>query len=265
MNVSKLRVCSHLHGIAVCLFLLHCIVLSTDVASAGLSSAIETDSKRTRVAKSSQNRVDKLDDQQHQLARQYRQMLGEIDNLAKYNDYLRNVVSSQEQENTSLQQQIKDLEETQQEIVPLMLSMMAMLRQFVAADIPFLAEERSARLEKLEQTMARADVTVSEKFRQILEAYQIENDYGYTIEAYRGVLDIDGQSNPVDFFRLGRVAMFYQTLDGKKTGVWNQGSTQWEALPESYQRAVRKGLRIARKETAPDMLVLPIATAEDAP
>lgn len=232
--------------------------------SANVRQTIQVDASRTKTAKQSQGRIDKLDDQQHRLAQQYRQMLSEIDNLGKYNDYLRNVVNSQQQETTSLQQQIQDLEETQHEIVPLMLSMMTMLRQFVAADIPFLAEERSARLEKLDQTMARADVTVSEKFRQILEAYQIENDYGYTIESYRGVLDIDGQTNPVDFFRLGRVAMFYQTLDGKKTGVWNQGATQWEPLSDSYQRPIRQGLRMARKETAPDMLVLPVATAEKA-
>ncbi|HFD11817.1 MAG TPA: DUF3450 domain-containing protein [Crenotrichaceae bacterium] len=230
--------------------------------SADISQAIQLDAKRTRLAKHSQSQIDKMDDQQHRLAQQYRQMLKEIDNLGKYNDYLQNVVDSQQQETISLHQQIQDLEETQHEIVPLMLSMMYMLKQFVAADIPFLADERDARLKKLDSTMARADVAVSEKFRRILEAYQIENDYGYTIEAYRGVLEINGQTNPVDFFRLGRVAMFYQTLDGKKTGVWNQGATQWESLSDSYQRSIRQGLRMARKETAPDMLVLPIPTAE---
>jgi TolA-binding protein len=244
------------------LTLLFSLFNSSICAAANISQAIEVDASRTKTAKTSQTRVDKMDDQQHRLAQQYRQMLSEIDNLAKYNDYLRNVVDSQQKEAISLQQQVHDLEETQHEIVPLMLSMMTMLHQFIAADIPFLAEERNARLAKLDQTMARADMTISEKFRQILEAYQIENDYGYTIEAYRGVLDIDGQTNPVDFFRLGRVAMFYQTLDGKKTGAWNQGATQWEALPDSYQRPIRQGLRIARKETAPDMLILSVPTAE---
>ena len=237
---------------------------ATYCASAEFSQAIKVDDKRIQVAKQSQTRIDALDDEQHRLVRQYRQMLREIDNLEKYNDYLKKVVNSQSQETSSLQQQIQDLQETQHEIVPLMLSMMKMLRQFVAADIPFLAEERKTRLGKLDEMMTRADITVSEKFRRILEAYQIENDYGYTIEAYRGVLEIDGQSYPVDFFRLGRVAMYYQTLDGKKTGVWNQGATQWEALSDSYQRSIRQGLRIARKETAPDILMLPISTAETA-
>lgn len=249
--------------ISCCLFIF-LITLSTGSIcySANISQAVEVDANRTKTAKQSQSRIDKMDDQQHQQAQQYRQMLSEIDNLGKYNDYLRNVVDSQQQETISLQQQVQDLEETQHEIVPLMLSMMKMLHQFIAADIPFLAKERNARLEKLDLTMARADVTVSEKFRQILEAYQIENDYGYTIESYRGVLDIDGQTNPVDFFRLGRVAMYYQTLDGKKTGVWNQGATQWEPLSDSYRRPIRQGLRMARKETAPDLLVLPAPTVE---
>lgn len=232
--------------------------------SAGISQAIETDAKRTKTAKQSQTRINTMDDQKQSMVQQYRQMLREADNLKSYNEYLQNVVNSQEEEKVSLKQQVHDLEETQHEIVPLMLSMLKKLHQFVAADIPFLPAERTARLQKLDKVMTQADITVSEKFRQILEAYQIENDYGYTIESYRGDLDIGGQTLPVDFFRLGRVATFYQTLDGTKTGVWNQGATQWEALSDSYQRPVRQALRTARKEIAPDILVLPTPTAEAA-
>ena len=249
-----------------CLFI---VVLSSFLASsiaysAGISQAIETDAKRTKTAQQSQSRINTLDDKKQSMVQQYRQMLREADNLKSYNEYLQNVVNSQQEEKISLKQQVQDLEETQHEIVPLMVSMLKKLHLFVAADIPFLPVERNARLRKLDQTMTRADITVSEKFRQILEAYQIENDYGYTIESYRGELKLDNQNFPVDFFRLGRVATFYQTLDGNKTGVWNQGSTQWEPLSDSYQRSIRQALRTARKEIAPDMLVLPVPTAEAA-
>ena len=111
--------------------------------------------------------------------------------------------------------------------------------------------------------MDRADVTNAEKYRRILEAFQIENEYGRTIEAYRGSLDRGGESLPVDFLRVGRVALVYQTLDASELGAWDQAAGQWQPLDRSYRGALRKGLRIARKQAAPDLLRLPVAAAED--
>jgi hypothetical protein len=110
--------------------------------------------------------------------------------------------------------------------------------------------------------MVRADVTHAEKFRRILEAYQIENDYGNTIEAYKADLTMNDVSSSVDFLRLGRVALYYQRFDGSETGYWNKEQKQWQTLSTDYHNAIRNGLRIARKETAPDLLTLPIPAAE---
>jgi hypothetical protein len=106
-------------------------------------------------------------------------------------------------------------------------------------------------------------VTSAEKFRRVLEAYQVEGDYGRTIEAYRANLSIDGVERPVDFLRLGRIALFYQTLDGSQTGMLNQESNSWEELPDEYDLPVRDGLRVARKEAAPNLLALPVPAPEE--
>ena len=112
--------------------------------------------------------------------------------------------------------------------------------------------------------ITRADVTNAEKFRRIIEAYQIENDYGNTIEAYRANIELAGKISSVDFLRLGRVALYYQRLDGSETGFWNNTEQRWEELPSEYRNPVRQGLRIARKEAAPDLLTLPVPTAVEA-
>jgi len=117
---------------------------------------------------------------------------------------------------------------------------------------------------ELREIMERADVSLSEKYRRLMEAYQIENEFGRTIEAYRGELDQEGDTRTVDFLRIGRVALLYQTLDAAETRVWGEEQKTWIDLGDDYRSPVRQGLRMARKQIAPDLLLVPIAAAEDA-
>jgi len=112
--------------------------------------------------------------------------------------------------------------------------------------------------------MERSDVTAAEKFRRVLEAFSIEMDYGRTIEAYKGSLEVDGRTQEVDFLRIGRVSLTYQSVGGNRTGGWNSETRQWEELPpETYKAQVAQGLRIARKQVAPDLIVIPVNAAEE--
>jgi hypothetical protein len=115
----------------------------------------------------------------------------------------------------------------------------------------------------LRSMMERADVTTPEKFRQIMEAYQIENEFGRTIEAYRASLTIGDKETTVDFLRFGRIALVYQSLDESLSGRWDQESRSWVALDSSYRSALRQGLRIARKQAAPDLINLPLPAPTD--
>ena len=110
--------------------------------------------------------------------------------------------------------------------------------------------------------MDRADVAPSEKFRRVMEAYQVEMDYGRTVEAYTGLQTIDGQERDVDFLRIGRTALIYQTRDGGIQGNWNKQTRQWEKLDASYRSQITKGLRVARKQMAPEVLMVPVAITD---
>ncbi|MGR9108470.1 MAG: DUF3450 domain-containing protein, partial [Gammaproteobacteria bacterium] len=231
--------------------------------SAGaLNQVIAEGASQNKDAAASQKRVEKLDDESRRMLQEFRQNTRNAEVLKSYNDHLEQLVRSQEDDRKSLEDQFKDIEVTRREIVPLMLRMLETLEAFVGYDLPFLPDERKERIEHLKQLMLRADVSHSEKFRRVLEAYQVEAEYGRTIEAYRADLNLPEGQRPVDFLRLGRVALYYQTLDGRESGIWNPDSKQWDPLPERYQRSVREGLRVARKEAAPDLLTLPIPAPE---
>lgn len=227
-----------------------------------LSSAINVETATNSAAIKSQKKIDGLSDATRKMLDQYRSATHQIETLKTYNAHLNKLLSSQQQEKASLDDQLKEIETTQREIVPLILRMLDSLDRFVTLDLPFLPEERAQRIAGLKEMIVRADVTNAEKFRRILEAYQVENDYGNTIEAYRADLTLDGVTSSVDFLRLGRVALYYQRFDGSETGYWNKEQKQWQPLSEDYRNTIRNGLRIARKETAPDLLVLPVSVAE---
>ena len=217
-----------------------------------------------RGSRASQERITRYAQQTSELLGEYRVVLQQLDRVKIYNENLEAVVNDQAAGIQDIEDDLANFEETEQGIVPLMLDMIADLRRFVEADMPFLQGERALRVENLENIMTDSDVTNSEKYRQIMEAYRIEADYGDTIEAYEGTVNIDGTNTTVDFLRVGRVVLAYQTRDQKTTGLWNKESRQWEVLDSSYRRAVSDGLALARKQAAPSLLVLPVPGPEAA-
>ena len=137
------------------------------------------------------------------------------------------------------------------------------MEEFVSIDIPFLETERDLRISELKKLMERPDVPTSEKYRRVSEAYQIELEYGHTIEAYEGEMDFGGETRTVAFLRFGRLGLYYMTLDGLEIGQWNVVTDQWEILDDEHRQSLDRAIRIARKQLPPDLIRLPIPAPED--
>jgi hypothetical protein len=237
-------------------------LLSTPVMAAEPldDAAVEAQQEADAAAAASQTRINDSVDRAQTLGGQYAQTMLEVDSLNKYNEQLQEQIDSQEAEMASIQTQLTEIETTNREVMPLMERMVATLDQFVSADIPFLKDERVNRVNILKDLMGRADVAISEKYRRILEAYQIELDYGRTLSAYEGQMD-DGRT--VQFLQLGRVSLMYQTLDGTETGYWDAQANNW-VVDESYTENVRDGLAVARGDGAPELLHVPVPAPQEA-
>lgn len=156
------------------------------------------------------------------------------------------------------EKQLADIDAIKNEITPLIDSLIKELESFIAADLPFLAEERRIRLQRLTELRDDPQVAVSEKFRKVLEAMLVEAEYGNTIEAYQETIAIDGGDTLVDIFRLGRVGLFFQTLDRRSCGFYNVATTSWQPLSHEYNRAVAAALEIGAKRRPAELLTLPL-------
>jgi septal ring factor EnvC (AmiA/AmiB activator) len=245
------------------LLALACLGLTAAAFAGELDEVLEAETERLQLAQASQQRIDQVVDQTDELESEYKQIMKQLDGLAVYNDYIQRQIQSQEQELAQVEESLDQVGVVERQIMPLMIRMLDGLEQFIELDKPFLLDERRGRVNRLRALMERADVSLAEKFRSLTEAFQIENDFGRTIEVYKDTLTLEGATIEVDVLRLGRVALYYQSTDASATGRWDDESQQWTPLGDSKSRnQVRRGLRIARKLVAPDLLLLEVPAPE---
>jgi len=210
-----------------------------------------------------QEQIVKLDEQTRVLLADYQSTSKEYDSLKLYNDQVQKIINSQIEEIENILIKIDELDKTNQRIVPFMLRMIDGLENFIQLDIPFLMDERTDRLNNLKVTMDRGDISTSEKFRLIVEAYKTELEYGRTIEAYRDNIIIDDVETSADFLRVGRIALTYLTVDGSKGGYWDTNSQTWEKASSSIKRSTEDALKVASKQAPPALIKIPVYRNDD--
>lgn len=210
----------------------------------------------------SQKRIDKLQDETDDLYQEFRSVNKEIDGLRIYNRQLERQIASQKRVIENLTRSIEQVTVRERQMQPLILRMLDSLEQFVALDIPFLPAERQERIEQLRAVQERADISVAEKFRQVLEAYKIEAEYGRNALVYEDTLNIGGSEKQVNMLMVGRIALVYQTKDRELTGVWDQKNRTWVELDRgTYANAVANAIKVA-EGGIPEMMRLPIPAPE---
>jgi septal ring factor EnvC (AmiA/AmiB activator) len=238
-------------------------VLAINVNAASVDSTLDASAKKTAKAQQSQQKIDNLSDQTTELFQTFKQVNKQVEGLRVYNAQLEAQVEHQRKTMADLEASIENAAIMERQITPLTLKMIDSLDQFVNLDLPFLLDERKQRVTRLRENLNRSDLSAAEKFRQVLEAYKIESEYGTRIDSYTDMVNVSGQDREVNILRVGRIALLYQTANQQYSGVWNRNTKQWQPLDGSdEQEALAKGIRMANKQVAVDMLELPISTPE---
>jgi hypothetical protein len=195
---------------------------------------------------------------------EYDRIWRQIDALVVYNALLERQIANQEQQMAQIRRSRDQVPELERQVPALLMRMVDALEQFVAMDMPFLLAERNTRVGEL-KALVESNASDGEKLRRILEAWQVETDYGRDElgSHYTGQLEINGTQREVDFLQLGRIALVYQTLDQEYTGVWDQRNRTWVPLGTAYRNPVRQAIRVARAQIAPEMVLLPVQAPEN--
>lgn len=229
--------------------------------SASLAQITELELDALEQGARTQQQINELDDRRVVAANEYRTVLNQNTNLKKYNDQLSVTLQSQIEEMDSLKEQISRISHLERDIVPLMVDMLDALEKFIALDVPFLIKERRLRIHTLRGLFADGKVSNAEKYRRILEAYQIENDYGRTIETYDSFVDPENsdEKQHVTFLKIGRVAYLYQTHDGKQSFHWSREKEAWLPLNSRYNEQISEGIKMANEQIPSNLMFVPVA------
>lgn len=235
----------------------------SSIQAQSVDDAINAASQLPPQAAASQTQIDQVDDATTRLFDQYQVVVKQVEGLKVYNAQLQLQIDDQNRQIRNLDRSIDEASTMGAQIAPVMVEMIESLKQFIEMDLPFHLDDRRDGIARLEDNLGRSDITSAEKFRQILEVYKIETDYGLNIETYTDTIVIDGTELDVNIFRVGRIAMVYQTLDEAVTGAWNSQTNSWETIDSGqYRNSIAQGIAIAKKQAAIDILSLPIAAPQ---
>ena len=235
-------------------FLIPLTIISQEI----IDDAIDLQVDSSSLSIQAQADIERLDEVSKKLFFDYKDTLNEYKSLKNYDDQLSKIIDSQVDEIQSIREQLDSLDDINIDILPLLKRMIDALRKFIELDIPFLLEERINRVNNLDDLILRSDVTTAEKYRKVFEAYQIESDFGKTIENYSSYISLDDQEIAVDYFRLGRLGLFYRTPDGDETGYWNEFEERWIHVGNDLDKDIKNALDISNRQAPPNFISLPL-------
>lgn len=239
------------------------IFMAGNASSAVLDEVQQVGEKKMSEAVKSQEKIDKIVEGAQERLIQYRSLLKQIEGLEAYNEQLSTQVAGQLNLIARFDASISQVALIERQMAPLVEKMAASLQDFIELDLPFDFEERQERMAFIQDNLAAADIDVAEKFRQVIEAYQIENTYGRKIDTYQDIVTLNGTEQDVNVLRVGRIAMVCQTKDATTSARWDNDNRTWEVLDNvTYRNAIRNGIKMAKKQASIDILTLPIAAPE---
>jgi hypothetical protein len=229
-----------------------------------MEQVLEVGRDNTELSAQSQAKIDSTESATDKLINEFKVVSKQVEGLKLYNAQKRIQIQAQLDLMDKYDEQLIQVVVMQRQIPPLAQRMLQGLEKYVNLDTPFHIEERRQRLDLVRASLSNPKVTASEQVRQILEAYNIEAEYGRKLDAYDATIVLGGQELVVNILRVGRLGMFFQTKDERQTGYYDTETGSWEELGGGYRVTVRDGIRMANKLAPMDIMMLPIVYRGDA-
>ncbi len=242
-----------------CLLALVLLAATLPLAAQDLGSRVEkplTDS--FEAGQKTQKALDSWDKEHSQLVARYKSLTGQVEQKGALVEEAQGRVQALVEQAASLTARKEQAARMADGIMPFLFEAVASLKSIVESGEPFLVEERRLRVEALEKTLTDLSVPPGEKFRKVMEAFFLEAEYGNTMETYRALIQVEGAQIRANIFRFGRVALFCQSLDEARYGVYEPSSGQWQWLASRYAPELARAFAMAGRQRPASIVTLPL-------
>ena len=263
--LSKNKFCRHLRPCCLAFLLLSFFISSSSLhpawsapAETGADRLLGEVSETIEVRKQTQKEEDAWAGKKAELMARLRSLEAEREHLSEVKDRTIRAIETEQALIAEAKRKIREAARIREGLESYLASVVTELEAFIQQDLPFLKDEREARLASISDTLSHSEKTAAEKYRRVMEALQVETEYGRTVEVYQETVDIEGQSILMDIFRLGRLSLFCQSPDGKMVGHYDRTEGQWIELTSKYRQEINKAVDMARKQRTVDLVRLPI-------
>ena len=223
----------------------------------GLDRAIATGEQATRRAEQVQQQINQLDDERSDMVGEFRTLLQRKTAAELYARQQAAAVESQEREIASLTDQLSRVDEITSQTVPMLETLIDDLDAFVDADLPFRLESRKDRIARLREYLVDPNVSVTERYRQIMDAYTAEMEVGRKTDTWKETITVDDKEVAVDMVLFGRVALVYMDPTGRYAKRYDRETSSWVDLESKYKAEIEKAIRIIQGKRTQDVMYVP--------
>jgi Protein of unknown function (DUF3450) len=224
----------------------------------GQENLAETVDGTVAVARETQAAKDQWAREKATLMSRYRSATANAAHLGARRDVAAAQLEALESEVSELERRLIESSRLQECLAETLRAILTRFEVVVARDLPFLAAERELRITSLKNEMNRSDVSAPEKLRRLLEAMQVEAQYGGEVELYQERIAVDSDSLYVDLLRVGRLAAFWRTPDGERVGQYDIATACWRELPGKYKGPISEAMEMAVRQRPYDLIALPL-------
>jgi hypothetical protein len=211
------------------------------------------------IEKGTQQKRDDWAAEQAELTQRYRAATANVEYLLDRKAVEEKRLSALQDAIADLQRRLDESDRLNSSLQDTLSAIVGDLEAWIHRDLPFLLEEREARVADLQGEIARPDVTGAEKLRRVLEALMIEAQYGGTVEVNQESIMLGEEKLFVDILRIGRISAFWRTADGRRSGEFDQASNRWVEFDNGkYNRNIGLAMEMANRMRPVELISLPL-------